>query len=78
MSDPKTTIPASPYKPFGPVQYRSPQASADEWDDREKAAYIMSDIQHHGVEAIDSDQWVADFLVKLLWAEINRSAESHG
>jgi hypothetical protein len=78
MADTKITIPFSPYAPYGPVRYRLLENSVDEWNDREKAAYVMSDIQLNGIREIDTDQWVTDLLLRLLWAEINRSAETHG
>lgn len=63
----QTTIPDSPWKPHGPVQYTS---DLSQWSNVHRAAYIMADIQANGIEGIDTDQWVADFLVRLLWKEI--------
>lgn len=69
----QTTIPSSPWKPHGPVQYLREAAG---WGDQERAAYIMHDIQMNGIDGIDDDQWVADFLVRLLWAEIQKGVEN--
>jgi hypothetical protein len=65
--------PVSPYFPWGPVHY---VREYKQWSDREKSAYIMHDIQMSGVSGIDDDQWVADFLVQLLWDKIRVKEQS--
>lgn len=67
-------VPKSPYHPHGPIKQKRLINSVDEWNDREKAAYIMADIQKWGINSIDDDKWVQDFLIHLLWVKINEDA----
>lgn len=62
----------SPWKPHGPVQ----STDHSKWGDRERAAYIVDDIRVNGIREIDDDPWVKAFLVRLLWAEIERPGQS--
>lgn len=72
MTNDPTARPRCPWKPHGPVQYVNP----DEWGDRERAAYIADDIGQNGIGGVDDDQWVADFLLRLLWVEIEKGIEA--